>query len=195
MFIGFARIPYANLLSDFVDSTTSEKLFSEFVGSLQSTSASKITVIGRFGATLSAGAGYTWSVPTFTVNNLIQRPIYETRELNWSPQYTGFSTAPSGVTAKYKVRDDFVRTNILETNNGTSNSTSKSISFPFRSRSSVTYGALINTIDNGTQGYGKFLFGGGSNTPSVFPNLTSPTWTASGSCRIETLGVTIEYGI
>ena len=36
----------------------------------------------EFGATLSAGAGYTWSVPTFTVNNLIQRPIYETKELS-----------------------------------------------------------------------------------------------------------------
>jgi len=46
--------------------------------------------IGRFGATLSAGAGYTWSVPTFVNNvNIIQRPIYESRLLRFATSYSG----------------------------------------------------------------------------------------------------------
>ena len=46
--------------------------------------------IGRFGATLSAGAGYTWSVPTFVNNvNIIQRPIYESRLLRFATAYSG----------------------------------------------------------------------------------------------------------
>lgn len=56
-----------------------------------------VCVIGRFGATLSAGAGYTWSVPTFTATNLIQRPIYETRFLSYVPTLTwSAGVAPSG---------------------------------------------------------------------------------------------------
>ncbi|MFZ2881563.1 MAG: hypothetical protein WA019_00665, partial [Candidatus Moraniibacteriota bacterium] len=37
--------------------------------------------IGRFAATLSASTAYNWSVPTFTDTNLVNRPIYETRQL------------------------------------------------------------------------------------------------------------------
>jgi len=53
--------------------------------------------IGRFAATLSAGAGYTWTVPTFTTTNLIQRPIFETRQLQFTPTiaYSGGTTSPT----------------------------------------------------------------------------------------------------
>lgn len=79
----FARIPSANLISDFSATTTNEKYCA---GQSDFTSTDEVEVIGRFAATLSAGAGYTWSVPTYTAENLIQRPIYETRDLTYAIQ-------------------------------------------------------------------------------------------------------------
>ena len=76
--IGFARIPYATQYGDFSTTTTDEK----YCGISTTTNAASgdyYNVIGRFAATLSAGSDYNWSVPTFTAENLIQRPIYETR--------------------------------------------------------------------------------------------------------------------
>jgi len=78
--IGFSRIPHGRIYSDFSTTTTDEKYcaistISNAVGS------NPYVVIGRFAATLSAGAGYTWTVPSFTALNLINRPIYETRWL------------------------------------------------------------------------------------------------------------------
>lgn len=82
--IGFSRIPSANQYSDFSTTTTNEK-YCAISTITTAASTDYYEVIGRFAATLSAGAGYTWSVPTYTAANLIQRPIYETRNLNFSP--------------------------------------------------------------------------------------------------------------
>jgi hypothetical protein len=54
--------------------------------------------IGRFSATLSAGAGFTWTVPTFTASNLIQRPIFETRLLGWTPSNLASGNVPTSTT-------------------------------------------------------------------------------------------------
>jgi len=104
----FARIPGANLVSDFSSTTTNEKYcagYSDF------TSTDEVEVIGRFAATLSAGAGYTWTVPTFTAANLIQRPIYETRWLTCVPVITG-GTAPTYTAQflnRYKITGDILQ--------------------------------------------------------------------------------------
>jgi hypothetical protein len=83
--IGFSRFPGATAISDFGTwSSIAEKMF-EGNGSSQPAATDVVELIGRFAATLSAGAGYTWSVPTFTAVNLIQRPIYQTRMLNYTP--------------------------------------------------------------------------------------------------------------
>jgi len=54
---------------------------------------------GRFEATLSATASFNWSVPTYTSTNLIQRPVYETRRLSWTP----VATAQGGSITSYTV--------------------------------------------------------------------------------------------
>lgn len=85
--IGFSRYPGANSYDDFSATTTNEKYCA--ISTITNAAATDYyEVIGRFAATLSAGAGYTWSVPTYTAKNLIQRPIYETRWLNWQPTYS-----------------------------------------------------------------------------------------------------------
>jgi hypothetical protein len=102
--LGFSRIPYANLYSDFSATTTNEKYAA--ISTITNAAAGDNYVnIGRFAATLSAGAGYTWSVPTFTSANLVQRPIFETRLLSWNPTITADSGTPTTVsnTCSYKI--------------------------------------------------------------------------------------------
>lgn len=80
--IGFARIPYGSVYSDFSGTTTNENYLA-YGNASAPTSTDDVVNIGRFAATLSAGAGYTWTVPTFTTTNLKQRPTFETRELSF----------------------------------------------------------------------------------------------------------------
>lgn len=97
--IGFSRIPYGKEYDDFSITSTNEKYCA--ISTITNAAAGDdYEVIGRFAATLSAGAGYTWTVPTFTNKNLIQRPIYETRWLTYVD-----------TKKKYKIRN---RTLIIE---------------------------------------------------------------------------------
>lgn len=110
MDIGFARIPHGRVYSDFSGTTTNEK-YMAFANASTPTSTDSLVVIGRFAATLSAGAGYTWSVPTFTNTNLIQTPILESRWLTWVPVVQAGNPTYGTVTyplARYKVRDAHV---------------------------------------------------------------------------------------
>jgi hypothetical protein len=93
----WSRVPYANVYSEFSATTTNEKY-----GAINATapaSTDNVVNIGRFAATLSAGAGYTWTVPTFTTTNLIQRPISNTRLLSWTPVHTRTTTPYTNVPA------------------------------------------------------------------------------------------------
>lgn len=91
--LGFSRLPCARVAGHFSKTSTDECYCTNIAydlggagGNCNSTDA--VVNIGRFAATLSAGPGYTWSVPTFTSSNLIQRPIYETRWLDYSEDIT-----------------------------------------------------------------------------------------------------------
>lgn len=126
--VGFSRIPYATLYSDFSATTTNEK-YAAISTITNAAAGDNYQVIGRFAATLSAGAGYTWSVPTFTGTNLIQRPIYESRRLSWSPTLTGFSGTPTTYTATYSVIGTRVRYELYFS--GTSNAADCVASLPF----------------------------------------------------------------
>jgi len=142
----WSRIPYANLISDFSATTTNEKYcagYSDF------TTTDEVENIGRFAATLSAGAGYTWTVPTFTASNLIQRPVYETRWLTWLPVYTGNGTltftATSSNKTKYKITGNscFVQHSVIGTTGGTTN-TDIYIKLPFTCIDSSNYFTSIH---------------------------------------------------
>ena len=106
--LGFSRI-VGYSYDDFHATTTNEKYCA--ISTITNAAATDYyNVIGRFAATLSAGAGYTWTVPTFTAKNLIQRPIYETRWLEWSPTYTGvgsltFTSVTENI-KKYKITEN-----------------------------------------------------------------------------------------
>lgn len=86
--LGFSRIPYARLYSDFNTTTTNERHCA--ISTITNAAAGDNYVnVGRFAATLSASASFNWSVPSFTNANLIQEPIYETRRLSYQPTYSG----------------------------------------------------------------------------------------------------------
>jgi hypothetical protein len=114
--LGYARIPYARLYSDFNTTNTNEK-YARISTITNAASGDNYINVGRFAATLSAGAGYTWSVPTFNANNLIQRPIYETRVLNYQPVYSAGGsmtyTSVSTFKAIYQIKDRTFYVNVL----------------------------------------------------------------------------------
>ena len=92
--IGFSRLPWANSYGDFSTLAGNEKYCA--ISTITNAVAGDDYVnIGRFAATLSLGGAYTWSVPTFTTSNLINRPIFETRLLS----YVGLVTSGLGSTA------------------------------------------------------------------------------------------------
>jgi len=99
--IGFARIPYAIKYSDFSTTTTNEKYAA--ISTITTAAASDVYEnIGRFNATLSATASFNWSIPATSI--IINRPIFETRELTFVPTWSAngsmtFTTVTTGLAA------------------------------------------------------------------------------------------------
>lgn len=115
--IGFARIPHGRVYSEFSGTSTNEKYLA-YGNASAPTSTDDVVNIGRFAATLSGGAGYTWTVPTFTSVNLIQRPIFSTRWLTWVPTWSASAGNVTGVTvshAKYRIDMDSCEIDITVT--------------------------------------------------------------------------------
>lgn len=179
----FARIPSANLISDFSATTTNEKYCA---GQSDFTSTDEVEVIGRFAATLSAGAGYTWSVPTYTAVNLIQRPIYETRVLTWVPTWTGYSSNPTGTICNYKITGSRMWIDMQFGGNGTSNATTNKFTVPFaltqnnggNARVTITGFSADNSVN---QSNPPRINPDGSSTLSFSKDGAGNAWTASGT--------------
>lgn len=102
--LGFSRYPGMNQYGDFSATSTNEK-FCKISTITTAASTDPYHVIGRFAATLSAGAGYTWTVPTFTPANLIHGPIYDSRWMSWTPTIAvSGGTAPTYTTQTCRYR-------------------------------------------------------------------------------------------
>lgn len=179
---GFSRIPYAQAMADFVNTSTSEKYIAGNWTNFNATDA--VTVIGRFEATLSAGAGYTWSVPTYTNSNLINSPIYETRSLSWTPVFTGFSVSPTVAAALYTIKGKQLFM-LINTSSGTSNANTFTVSLPITASavSGDITKAPIQYSDNGAQGTtpGLASISAGATTVSLFKDWSGAVWTTSGT--------------
>lgn len=83
--IGFARIPYGRVYSDFSATTTNEK-YCAISTITTAASTDEYENVGRFNATLSATAAFLWTIPATSI--VISRPIYETRWLTFTPTYS-----------------------------------------------------------------------------------------------------------
>lgn len=149
--VGPARIPWGRLVSDFSATTTNEKYIGNYANY---TTTDDVCVIGAFDATLSAGAGYTWTVPTFTSANLILKPEYDTGWLDWVPAHfaggANYTNAPTNNRAKYRItKDHDMRIDVAFTYNATSGGSSYSrLTNPF----TPAYDAIALSALNATAG-------------------------------------------
>lgn len=183
--IGFSRLPYIRQYGDFSATTTDEK-YCRISTITTATSTDYYTVIGRFAATLSAGAAYTWTVPTFTAANLIQSPIYETRSLTWTPVWTGFSAGPTVTYAIYRLTSNRLQLD-EESSAGTSNATGLTMTMPFKALRTVDGTNVMGQgIDNGTRIVTlRMDLAAGSATATFYDDQSASVWTGSGSKLIR----------
>jgi len=115
-----ARKPHYRIVAAAMATTTSEDHIYGYSGF---TAGDDMANIGYFEATLSAGAGYTWTVPTFTNLNLRHNPTFESQIMTYTPTHTRVTTpytnAPTTNKAEYKVRQHMLWIYENHTQNGT----------------------------------------------------------------------------
>jgi hypothetical protein len=191
MDIGFARIPYGRVYSDFSTTTTAEKYLA-FGNASTPTSTDNVTVIGRFDAALSATASFNWSVPTFTNANLIQHPITETEWLTYAPTPTGFTATLPTVTAyRYKIDGNTVYLSVRQGTAGVSNLTTFTIPLPFTAKTvtnMVWSGAAAvtdNSVNLTTPGYLRVQ--SAATVLEVFKDFSVAAFTNSGNKGLRTM--------
>ncbi len=98
-----SRFPDGRVVSNFHATTTNEK---HLGGYANFSGTDDVCLIGRFAATLSATAAFTWSVPAYTSENLIQEPIYNTRLLAFNPVWTNLVVGTTGASSIYRYMID-----------------------------------------------------------------------------------------
>jgi hypothetical protein len=171
--IGVARIPYGRLYSDFSSTISNEKYLSTLVG----LASSDICVnIGRFAATNSGTASFNWSVPAFTNANLIQEPIYESRELYWQPTYSGSGamtyTSVTTTEAAYSVLNNGLYRIQLFTQGTTGGVASSSLeaTVPFNGGAGARQRFTMISQNDTTSGVASCSISGNVLSVSNFPN-------------------------
>ena len=168
------RFPSANTMADITNSNTGEKWA---MGIVNYNTTDSVVNIGRFNAILSAGAGYTWSIPATSV--IINSPILETRKLSYSATLGGFST-PSVTTGYYKLIGNELHL-LSNEFNGTSSTTAFTFTTPFAIGSTFTRFFCTNWYDNGIATANTVVeMTWSSNTHAAFKTFPTGTWTASG---------------
>lgn len=197
VFLGLARFGHGRFYSDFNATNTNAKYLAYSSSALASTDA--VTVIGRINATLSAGAGYTWTIPATSI--IIQRPIFETRELSMAtPTYTGSGlltyTTVTTRYAKYQVRYGrvFFRLQATGTTGGTTN-TDILATLPFlhnaiEASSIFPVYCIVNDGGNNLTGQAYL---GASDTANVNMRKTDASNWGLGASRV--VAVAFEYPI
>ena len=178
--LGVCPKPFFRQYSEFNVTATNES-YCAISTITHAVSTDYCAVVGRFAATLSAGAGYTWTVPTFTAINLIQRPIFETRILTCVSATTGFS-ADYTRTVLYQIVGRQMWYSHQRTAGGTSNTTGFTVTLPFSA--SQTFTNVYGLGQNATVFISvTYITAAGSNilTLCVNASVTAASWTASGT--------------
>lgn len=187
--LGFSRIPSAAKYGDFSATTTNEKYCA--ISTITNAAATDYyEVIGRFAATLSDPGG-TWSVPTFTAANLIQRPIYETRTLTWAPTWVGYSAAPGG-SYWYKVVGNRMILDSAPTA-GTSNATTNTFTMPFAALRAIDRFTIGLALNNSVQiSNSRVDISASSATAVCYTDATGVVWTGSGTKYAKPVNFQLE---
>lgn len=142
------------------------------VGATGETGATGPTgVTGITGATGAVGA----TGPTGIIDSLTND--YQ----SWTPTFTGFTTAPSGVTARYCVIGKLCICYFYATTVGTSNANTFTVTLPRTAANTVVqYGFCGAVTDNGSNFYGQIRTQVNSNVANIYKQ-TLGSWTANGN--------------
>lgn len=196
--IGFSRIPFGRLFSDFSAVATNEQYIA-LSTSTHAAGTDPYVNLGRFAATLNSGTVFGWSVPAYTQINLLQQPSFETRWSNWRPVPAGYSAIPGNVLYQYKVIDELVYLNMRELTNGTSNSTGTTYTLPFTclTLTNLEFQQSAQMLDNGAFLASTALVQVLSNgtTVNCFKDYSGAFWTTSGGKRMASLSQPFFYRI
>ncbi|MDD4027022.1 MAG: hypothetical protein PHO75_02420 [Candidatus Shapirobacteria bacterium] len=201
--IGFSRIPWGKEYDDFNATSTNEK-YCAISTITHAASGDDYELIGRFAAILSAGAGYTWTVPTFSNKNLIQRPIYETRLLTFNSVLTNVTEGNGTKTAQYVLNNNKTVFLNLEFILGNTSSVSSVIFFsiPFAQVGSSFLNVLITDAGTGyinaaavTESSSSFAIKVSTvSTYVIISTNTSATvpmtWTTNDSFKLKQIYIT-----
>lgn len=194
--IGFSRIPYVSQYDGFNTTNTNPKHAA--ISTITNAAATDRYVnIGRFAASLTATATFNWSVPTFNANNLVQRPIFDTRWLSYTPTLGATGSMTYGTTtvnyAKYRldinsadVQVDFTGT----TGGSASNSLTWTLPIPIINTSVNTPSGFCNLADGGNQLAGYVVY---SNTTTLLSRRYDGANFGLGSNRYSTSNIRYEY--
>lgn len=195
VFVALSRMPHIREYADFSATATSER-YAAYSGSAPA-ATDQVVVIGRVNVTNSGTASFNWSVPA--ANIIINRPIFETSWLNWTPTPTGFSANPTSTVNRYRLDMDNILAEIRQGGAGTSNATTFTLSLPFTAKTltNMTWGALGSADDNSA----ALSAACGARITNATNVLTldktadagATAWTASGTKRLRSL--TIFYDI
>jgi hypothetical protein len=165
-----ARFPSAQTYADFSATTTNEK-YGAYTGADQPQSTDRVTLVGRFTATLSAGAAYTWSISG--TGNVINKPIDETDTLTWTPVWSGTGsltyTSITVNTAVYQIKGRrlFLTLNAIGTTGGVTNTTINATA-PFTALSTMgTNSPLTGNSADTASAAGRAAINGGSNSIGI----------------------------
>lgn len=160
------------------------------------TGAGTLTLAGVDGTVTITGSAGVLTDPGLNVTMILRKTGTNTWDLQngtpgtystWVPTYTGFSSAPTGVTARYFLIGKMCHVYVSSTGVGTSNSTSKTITLPFAAANTLAQQFYFVGFDNGATSFAsRVVTTVGSNILTCYgPTFTSSTsWTASNGANI-----------
>jgi len=191
--VWFARIPFWRQYWDFSTTTTNEK-YCAISNIASAVSTDFYENVWRFSATLSAGAWYTWTVPTSTALNLIQRPIYETRLLTYLPTIVWYSANPTATFYRYKLVWNTLYVKIREGTAWTSNNVATTYTIPFSEIGVARWTAPTTIVDNWTSPTNPWLaqIATSVNVCTMYKDYNSWAWTNTWTKRIQDCNIYME---
>lgn len=174
--IGFSRIPYGRVVGDFSAGTTTEKTINSDM--IYANAADECEVIGRFNAILSGTASFNWSIPATSI--IIQRPIFETRLLSFTPVVTGFADGTVLLSFNYKIMNNLIW--YAYDIQGTSNATTLTYTQPFNLSGYIVTGWI--TDNGGFQTLQGLLEGSANRVVTVYKTAATGAFTNALAKRI-----------
>lgn len=171
-----------------ISATATSENYGAYSGSAPA-ATDQITVIGRVNVKNSGTASFNWSVPAGPIT--INRPIFETSWLTWTPTITGFSANPTSTVNRYQINWDNICIEVRQGAAGTSNATGFTMTMPFTAKTitnmvwACQHGGDDNSVVLAAACYATIA--SGSNTLNLYKDLATTAWTGSGTKRTRTL--------